>query len=241
MDNQRKMRFIIVGSWRTGSEVLVGLLDSHPKICCQMEILRPGEYSRKYRFTFHFWRRIPYPFCAYRSHVACRNTNKSHYGFKLFPYHVAHPTAAVHQFQRCGWKILYLRRQSLFDQALSQAVAMTTKRWHTRPGRETAPVAIEVGQQVFRNSLIRTDQERRASAESVQDIPHLELVYEEHLSTPSRWQATADRICAYLSIPSAPVATELAGPWRRPYAEMIVNYVQLVDLFCESGLDDSRR
>lgn len=118
------MDFVIIGTARTGSQLLVSLLNSHPDICCEMKILRTGMWHRPMRPVLWLWRYKPYPYLWYRSWRMRQKTKTAHYGFKLFPSQVISPNSEAHALYASGWRILYLYRGSLFQQTLSGVVAI---------------------------------------------------------------------------------------------------------------------
>lgn len=95
-------KFVIFGRGRSGSTLLVELLDSHPQIHCDNEILHD-------RVLFP---RLYIDSCAsrYQSQV---------YGFKFLSYQIkdvqriSQPKKFLLQLYQSGYKIIYLRRENL--------------------------------------------------------------------------------------------------------------------------------
>ena len=91
-------KFIIFGQGRSGSTLLVDLLNSHPAIYCDDEILM-------YKVIFP------------KTYVKARSvSSKKHvYGFKVKIYQLWHQNILdshkfLFHFYKSGWKILYLKR-----------------------------------------------------------------------------------------------------------------------------------
>ena len=93
---------MIVSIGRSGSELLVSLLDSHPKIRCESEIL--------------FMRRVfPTGFLLQRS-VTARLTGAHAYGFKLLTHHAglqdhADPAGYLRRLHARGFRFIVLERR----------------------------------------------------------------------------------------------------------------------------------
>ncbi len=236
--NRQVTNFVIFGTDRTGSTLLVSLLNAHPVICCDGEILHRGSWRRPLRPLLYFWRRVPYPFFAYRSRYLCRHTHKAIYGFKLFPSHLAHPVVTIQQLHKNGWLILHLQRRSLFQQSLSAVVAAVTGRWHGRAEAIAPPPNLSINPETFSASLLRVYRQRQICQQSLQSIPHLNIYYEDDLEAPKQWSATIHRICSYLGTSTSSVYTKMNKPWSRPYQEIVTNYDELLTRFKQSSLTE---
>lgn len=223
--------FVIFGTGRSGSQLLVSLLNSHPAICCELEILRPGQWRRPLRPLVYLWQRIPYPYFLYRSRLMRKRMQKECYGFKLFPKQVASPVEVMQYMYAQGWKIIHLQRRSLFQQALSATVAGLTRRWHGRVGLTVSPPEISIEPQVFYTVLVDTHEQRAQCAQALVGITHIDVIYEDDLDDTTQWTATIDRICSYIGVPQLPVRTRLTKPWSQPYSEIVLNYDELVQVF----------
>lgn len=121
---RRYSKFVIVARSRTGSNLLVGLLGSHPNIVCR------GEEFRELagRSSSAVWNGI----------FDRRPLGISHVGFKLFYYH------PIDSSDRSVWnfvaadpsiRIVHLIRRNLLRTALSRAIAERTDVWDDRIGR----------------------------------------------------------------------------------------------------------
>ena len=77
--------FVVFGMGRTGSSLLVSLLDSHPAICCEGEILNHQNWRGAWRPLEWIVRRQPMPYLAYRRRLAQRRTGCLAYGFYTSP------------------------------------------------------------------------------------------------------------------------------------------------------------
>jgi len=232
--------FVIFGIGRSGSTLLVSLLNDHSAIHCDGEI-----FSHKHAFN---WRRplrslrlrFPIPYLALRKFMLQRTESPSVYGFKLLVQQTLYPERLVPQLHQLGWDILYLERLSIFSITISALVARHTRRFHSRQGQIEPDIApFVVAPEQFMDVLRERVQVSQRSLEIVAALPHLHLVYERDLASPDFWPATIARICTYIGTepPTRPVATQLQKPWSRPYSELIVNYSELVQLARQNGYD----
>src|SRR5205807_7362425 len=108
-------RFVIMTTGRTGSELLVSLLNSHPGIRCGGEILRDG-------------RAFPHQYLAARAAMAgLRGMNA--FGWKLLPGHFRNPGGTIRgigdptkypaRLNAMGYRLILLLRGNPVQQALS--------------------------------------------------------------------------------------------------------------------------
>ncbi len=150
-----KERFIVFGQGRTGSTLLQKLLDAHPKIQCDGELLY---YPR--------WR--PWAFvegCA-------RSSSAQVYGFKVKPYQLdrngghAMGRSFLKRAISEGWRLICLRRENLFRHALSGLVANRRGQvWHSAKDHKLERV--ELSPRVVLNAINRRLEYREAEVAAV--------------------------------------------------------------------------
>lgn len=218
------IRYAIFGLPRTGSSLLGAILAGQASSVYDREVLHPHHWRGWHRLPYRFLHLYPYPYLNYRQRAARRQGGRL-YGFKLFPQHVGSPRPVLLELDRQGWRILHIQRRNLFDQVLSALVARHTGRFngaHTdavpRLFLDPAMVACAMGER--RQRILEVDEILRA-------IEHIDVVYEDDLSDPSRWDAMMGRIAAAWGIPFAPAQTSYQKTWQQPYAEMVANYAEL--------------
>lgn len=76
--------FVVFGMGRSGSTLLASLLNAHPSIHCDGEILSPVYWHRRRRPLRLPMLRYPLFYIRYRQLVAQYRHGASVYGFKLF-------------------------------------------------------------------------------------------------------------------------------------------------------------
>ena len=193
-------RFLIFCPGRVGSELLVNLLDSHPHIACDGEILD----------TRHAF---PERYVEYRA-VRRRKPGIEAYGYKLIVEHLRYlqpiedPRAWLERQVGGGTVLIALERRNLLQQAMSFVRAKELGWHHTetdRPDRSTVdldPLDVAAHLHTVAESVTWFH-------EILDGLPRLELVYEDDLLHPEAQQRTAARIAEALGLEPAPVHTEL--------------------------------
>ncbi len=192
-------RFLIFTGGRTGSTLLQSLLESHPLIHCDGEILK-GKMFDPLR---HVERKME----------RCRLPS---YGFKLLSYQLRDVQTGVKDKRRfiqalCekGFRIIYLERRNKTLQAKSVALAMHADLWHTKG--KAPPLRKKVAiPQVELDRITREIQALTAfEKEVLQGSEFLHLYYEDHLMSPSRQQRSMPLIFDWLGVPPHHVETDL--------------------------------
>lgn len=211
---------MIVTTGRTGSELLVSLLNSHPKIICESEILSVPRAS-------------PYRLVLRRS--ARARARGSAYGFKLVAEHARlqgpHDRLGFLQgFAQRGFRIIVLERRDLLDQVVSSVRGVETQLHHHRAGDHAGFKPMRVDPVSVLCSLAWFEDAVNFVRSALADVPVLKLVYEDDLLEAEQQQRTADRVCAYLGLPPAPVRTDLVKIAPRSVADQIENFDEVAAL-----------
>jgi LPS sulfotransferase NodH len=196
-------RFVIVTTPRTGSQLLAELLNSHPDIRCDGEILErppraPGLYMR--------------------SRAVQAGVGSDAYGFKLMAHQVLfHPGSYaslegfLKELRGDGFKLIVLRRQGQLDQALS-FLAATQIGYHPRQPDGVRIDRLAVDGATLLYVLVMLEQQVAALEEAVSGLPHVALTYEHDLRDPAGQQDTVDRLCDRIGVRHAPVMCDLVRP-----------------------------
>lgn len=227
-------RLCILTTFRTGSQLLVELLDAHPNIRCEGEVMTAKPL-------------LPFSFIRGRVRRASSRGFRA-YGFKLLALHVMDhfnppDRAFIRRLASDGFVFVHLQRRDILRQAISYFRASVTGRWHERsdgprgprrpgwqdgftpitwrfasyldaaPPTDVGPLTVDVPTLFFALRLIEIQNEGLGWL--VNGLPHLDLWYEDDLELPEGHQVTVDRICDLLQITSHPVTagmTKIAEP-----------------------------
>lgn len=223
-------RFVIVTVGRTGSELLVNLLDRHPRVVCEGEILalRP---------------RFPRQYARARAARAGWHGAEA-YGWKLLTGHFMDGTDSsvtadaaeryIAGLVEDGHRIILLERRDHLQQAISWYRAHHG-RFHYRHGDDEAYVPVEVDPELLLRAASTNEVASDQLRVSVKVVPHLRLVYEDDLLDPVRHQHTLDSVCAFLGIASAPASTEYIKVAPRHTQELVSNWPAIEECFRNSG------
>jgi LPS sulfotransferase NodH len=218
-------RFVILTTGRTGSELLVSLLDSHPRITCDGEL-----------FAAHL--RLPRLYVAARA--ASAGLHGAHaYGWKLLARDfratqgVGPPDEYVGRLQADGYRVVLLERRDVLQQTISSIRAGKAGYHHRGAGAPKFevgpmdPVEVLVGIALVEESNAYV---RKLAGE----VPHLRLCYEDDLLEPANQQATVDRVCEFLELPSARAHSELVKVTPRQTRDLASNYDEIADLLAQT-------
>ncbi len=235
--NRDVSRFLILCRARSGSTLLTQLLNAHPDITCDREVL-----ARRVLFPRDHLRRL------------ARKSQSRIYGAKLLSYQMAQvqrfrdPKGFLRALHRDGLNFIHVERDT-FAQTLSLAMAQSSRVFHqsrtpgtgkaewqagAAPGR--GPVELDPADFVRRlswNSLL-LEYERHC----LSDLPCLRLRYETDLEDSAAHQATADRIFDWIGARHSTVSGTLRKLLPADPRHIIANYDAVAAAVREAGLDD---
>jgi LPS sulfotransferase NodH len=211
-------RFVILTSGRSGSELLVTLLNSHPQIACDGELLLEH-------------RRWPERFIEGRA-ARFRRSGMVAYGIKVLPAHVydtqeiADAKDWVRHLSAKGWKVIRLSRANRLHQAISMVRANHTQ-WHFRQGQagDFQPVHMDPMEVVA--TLYVTEWVENQVTELLTGVEHLSFCYEDDLENPEEQAATVAKICGVLGLEPAPTSTDLVRINPRRAQDMVTNFDEI--------------
>jgi hypothetical protein len=211
-----EVRFVLFGQGRTGSELLRSLLNTHPRVRCEGEILaRPRLF----------------PAAFVEGHA--RASDRPAYGFKAKVYQLSEdqhldPRAFVRRLTGDGWQVVYLYRRNLLRQALSNVVARHRRAYHRKAGQD-GPGLPKV--RVDCDALLRSMTNRRnflAEEHRVLDgVPHVEVVYEDDLLPGERHQQAADRVFRHLGLEPVEIRTDHLRVTSDRLADFVDNHEEV--------------
>lgn len=225
-------KFVVFGMARTGSTLLVSLLNAHPQIRCEGELFRLGRWPTILQPVARIWQRLPLSYLVYRQARSLLLTRKTVYGFKLIGRaQIADTPGFIRFVSQNGWKIIHLERRSLFDQAISGQVGNQTGRYFGQNQSPEPVMSVTIPPDNFRTTMSRMINTSRDNRRLLADIPHLTLTYEDDLAQNGCWATTMARVCQFLDVATpAFVKAGVSKPWSRPYSEIVTNYAELVEL-----------
>ena len=215
-------RFVLYAQGRTGSHLLMHLLGAHPQLRCDGEVLNRQQWPGAWQWARRAAIRAPDVYLPWRARSAAPLV----WGCKV---PIATSVRGLARLQRQGWHILFLQRRSRFDRALSWCVASLTGEFQRsdalRPDTISVPIDMFLAQLAFRR------QWDDRSTQAMRAVPHVPLMYEDHLVDPTQRAATCARLFTALHLPVIPVETGIRRSFDRPYRELVANYADVLDAF----------
>ncbi|NQT91769.1 MAG: hypothetical protein HQ559_03335 [Lentisphaerae bacterium] len=221
-------RFVLFGHYRTGSTLLTTLLNSHPEIECENEILLKS--------VQYLCCRVLSPWQYVNGRAAGCPPNRV-YGANLKLYQLKHlysrhlngsPEAFMRRLHDNGWKIIYVRRLSIFRQSISNQVARSRQKWHEREEYAIGDRSFRIDPKALLRGMRWNAMAREAEEQLMATLPHVPVVYERDLLHAEDHQGTLDRIFEFLRLPSAPVSTTMVRVGADSLESYIENYDDIV-------------
>lgn len=209
---QPQSKFVILSQQRSGSTLLVSLLDSHPDICCMGELM--------------YYRRV-----SPMAYLSCleRVTDQKSFGFKLMPNHIGYQGRSdadrfISELYNAGYRVVKLARRNLFHSAISLLYAQKRKKYHyNRSEIKQGLPRLELNPAHVEQTLTWFQEMAELQERITRSIPHLPLVYEEHLIEPTIQQTTVEMIIDYLGLPHFRLRSDLARITSKDYSDQIAN------------------
>ena len=222
-----KKKFIIFGQGRTGSTLLVDLLNSNSSVYCDEELffyklLSPARYAEG----------------------KSRLCQASVYGFKAKIYQLSDvqrtdPALFMRRLHRNGWTIIHITRENLLRHSLSAVLAEQRQLYQEkgeidlRAHREKEHVPVEL----LISEMQQRERYRRQEAAVLQDLPHLHVSYEADLSDSAKQQESLNRIFAALGVPGVEVHTSLRRINSTMLRDDVANYDELASALDSNGYE----
>lgn len=211
-----RRRFLIFAQGRTGSTLLRTLLSSHPDIQCDDEIL--------------------YFPVVFPKHFVCRKaltSSKKVYGFNVKIYQltsiqrIMRPRKFVLGLAEEGWSIIFLRRNNILRQSISNIYAEEGNKYHYYKSDHRSNKTIVVDCEQVVRMMERRNRYSHDELVVLRDLAVHKVDYERDLLDPATHQSTMDRVFEFLKLPSAPVKTDLVRSIAGTLENSIENYDEL--------------
>ena len=214
-------KFIIFGQGRTGSNLIQSLVNVHPDVRCDGEILLPAMIGKLN------WLKLYINGCALKHH-------KPAYGFLLKLTHLPQGQGIDNvEFLRYltdqGWKIIYTQRRNFVKQIISAIIAINRHQWHDSSDNPLKNKKFHIDLDELFKGIQRKETQTATELDILQHLPHLTVVYEDELLEPQWHQQTTDKIFDYLGIPSVSVQASLKKTTPKDLSQIVENYDEIVE------------
>jgi LPS sulfotransferase NodH len=230
---QDYVRFVIVGTERSGSNFLRGLLNAHPDVVALGEIFREhgaiGWDIRGYPRSGKTLAMIEAHPVAFLKQTLFRRypSHLEAVGFKLFYHH------ARDEAWRSVWnylqtdreiRIIHLKRRNMLKAYLSRCMADRTGKWVHTHGGEGPAVSISLDYEDCLEAFERTRHHEEACDTFFSGHDALALTYEDMADD---YTAQFKRVQAFLGLDPRAVKPATFKQSRSPLSQSISNYTEL--------------
>ncbi len=218
-------RFLIYSQPRTGSTWLVDLLNNHPEIQCDGELFSSDWKHSRRVWSRRLLRSFPIPYLQLRA-TLCKAPA---YGFKVLHYQACQQKGLLTRLNRRGWQIIHLSRVHLWSQAVSDQLAIQTKRYHRTHDDPVHPDQVRIDPAAILAKIDVLKRQSLAETRALEGIPHLRIEYEKDLVDDSGRDLTLSRIHVMLGVSIKPGSSVLLPTYDRPMGQVVENYEEIVD------------
>ena len=230
-----ELKFIIFGQGRTGSSLLLQLVNSSENVYCDGEI-----YSTE--FPFRIWKR------GFAKKVYLTIRSKAFgvkvYGCRIKIYDlyrhqgmsIEESIGFINTLAKEGWKIIYITRTNKVRQCLSSLVAEERGIYHfsktsSKPEHKVTIKSEEISERI---KLLHIFDEQEH--DSLKDVSYLSVNYEKDLENHINHQATLNRICAFLNIPEVETKIQLTRTSTSTLENYIKNHKEVKSVLISENL-----
>jgi LPS sulfotransferase NodH len=235
-------KFVIVGAARTGSTLLVDLLNAHSQVLAFGELFRTPEaigWDVRPFVTYQsprlidLYRADPVAFLE-RSVFRRWPANYAAVGFKLFYYHARQPPQSVvwdHLASDRSIRILHIKRRNLLAQYLSLLIAHKTDVWSTTRSPADPPVPLRIDVEACRKYFLDV---RRSEDECAGFFKNhaIRNVYYESLAR--NYACEMQGIADFLGVRQERIGSALVRQNKDPVSQTITNYDELKRAFANT-------
>nr|NQU94560.1 hypothetical protein [Bacteroidota bacterium] len=218
-------KFVIFGQGRSGSNLLVDLLNNHPEIVCYKELFNVNKWVNKTTIV----RRVVYKFPhAYINYIRHKNKHRI-FGFKLMYHQMLPFEKQIQRMFQQDWKVIHMHRNDLLKQSLSGLIAHHSGVWIHTAGRYHEEKVYRIDPLQVIEDLVRRTNAAEYEKIALTGIGALTIVYEDHLEDPDKWQNTAKQVFEFLDTYPVEVTTRMVKSDSRTLKERIENYDEIID------------
>lgn len=223
--SDRYTKFIIITRSRTGSNLLISLLDSHP------EIEAFGEMFNRLHGNSSEW--------IWNGVFGYKSKSVKVVGFKIFYYH---PLDSDDQwvweriYNDPSIPIIHLIRENTLQTFLSRQIADKTKVWHDKTGgkmMDAADKRVHLNPADCIEEFEKTEKWMNEVDDRIKDHRSLKISYEQ-LTGPEQAQ-TLSNIQTFLGVKAVPLASEMRKQNSEQLSDLIENFAEI-----EALLKDTR-
>ncbi|MBM3792123.1 MAG: sulfotransferase, partial [Acidobacteria bacterium] len=215
-EHRRYRRFIVLTRSRTGSNMLISCLLSHPAVHAESEIFQRlnGRSSREI---------LEGVFCRRPRGIRAA-------GFKIFYYHpLDDERKEVWDLLQAmpGLHVIHLKRRNILRTLVSRKIAGELDVWSSLEEKKARPGSdkrVELTAAELRDGFTQTRTWERDFEEMFRGKPTIEVTYEDFVDRP---EVEFRRITDFLGLPFHPPQSEFRRQNPEPLRDLIRNYDDL--------------
>lgn len=231
--HSRYTPFIVLGRSRVGSNLLRGLLNTHPQIVAFGEVFRDitnldwdhiGYFQT--RSVTELAQRDPARFLETRL-LGRYPTSVRAVGFKLFYYHARDGAQAgvwPWLLQRRDIRVIHLKRDNLLATHVSRKRAALTGRWVKTSAEEDRPLTLSLDYHEVLSDFEQTRAWETEADRAFSSHPVLQVRYED---LAADFHSAVLRLESFLGVETRHVQPSTLRQTTRPLSEMVSNYQEL--------------
>ena len=212
-------KFILFGQGKTGCSLVANLLESYPQFQYDDEILTFMNFFPKLGVK-----------------AMCALSKKKVYGIKILmsqlnvSLDIQGAKKFMHELHSQGWKIIYLKRRNILQQAVEQLMLKFHLYERLFWFWKKAPLKQDIVYLDCKKVIKRIKKDEIYSAQEAEvlaNLPHLSIVFEDDLLRVENHQKAIDKVFAYLGLPSVPVKTIFVKTFAEQQSISIQNYEEV--------------
>lgn len=211
--NKKFTKFIILTRSRSGSNLLVSYLESHPNIYIRGEIFH-NLNNRNYRKILNwFFNIMPSKFKAS--------------GFKIFYYHPLDtkcPELWQELASNADIKIIHLYRKNLIKTIISRHIALKTDIWSSEKKNLSVSFNLDIPPQLIDKEINRTLAWREEYNNIFNKHKIFEINYEDFIGASHE---NLSMIQDFIEVPRKTLSTHLKKQQTKPLEEVVNNYNEI--------------
>lgn len=219
-------KFVIFTSGRSGSTLLVDLINSNPNIHCDLELLKRRNFA---------------PMGLIKTHAKC--STQDTYGFKLLSYQLKNvQTHVINKWvfldrlvNQEGYKLIHLERENKAKQALSIIYAFYRGKWHNQKGsKQQQSLQFELDPKVLYKFINESEILKKFETEMLQGQDHLHISYEKDLINLDHREETIQKMSDWIGIEAVKPETSLRKVTPSKLSNMISNKQEVIDFIANT-------
>ncbi len=230
---KQKTNFIVFGQGRSGSNLLVDLLNSHPAIHCDMELLNKNQLARKNKIFRSFVYNFPYHYIKRKM----KRSSSKLYGFKLMYHQLENHEKIRPKLFNENWKIIHIQRKDIFAQTLSTLIAKKTGKYIRKHQDVVDNIVLRIEPQSVAEDISLRLRAMKYELEVLIGLNYFDVVYENDLADSNSWNESMEGVFKYLGVPPIKVSATTLKTDNRTNEERISNYSEILEYLNNHGFN----